>query len=189
MNKEKINIKKGDVFESWMIIDDVPVKIHEKKHYLCKCIKCNETVSYVRKEYLLKDDSYKCCKKCWTKDRDVNWENENERKYFCHIRGSAKSRNISFNLTPKYMFELLQKQEYKCMLTKEDISFDSDEKPSLDRINSSLGYIKGNVQWVRKRINFMKNELTNEEFINLCELVTKVNKKQKDNERITENDK
>lgn len=46
---------------------------------------------------------------------------------------------------------------------------------SLDRINSSIGYTIDNVQWVHKKINMMKMDLSQEEFINYCRLVVKNN--------------
>jgi len=39
---------------------------------------------------------------------------------------------------------------------------------SLDRIDSSKGYIEGNVQWVHKMVNMSKQQYTQEEFINMC---------------------
>jgi hypothetical protein len=42
---------------------------------------------------------------------------------------------------------------------------------SLDRINSSLGYVEGNCQWVHKVINTMKMALSQDEFIYYCSLV------------------
>ena len=47
---------------------------------------------------------------------------------------------------------------------------------SLDRIDSNLGYVKGNVQWVHKHINVMKNIFNQDMFIFLCNQVTKTNK-------------
>lgn len=44
---------------------------------------------------------------------------------------------------------------------------------SLDRIDSSKGYVIGNVQWVHKTINTMKMDLANSEFIKLCQMVAK----------------
>jgi hypothetical protein len=46
---------------------------------------------------------------------------------------------------------------------------------SLDRIDSSKGYVEGNVQWVHKRINIMKNDLSDSEFIEWCRVVSKNN--------------
>lgn len=47
---------------------------------------------------------------------------------------------------------------------------------SLDRIDSTKGYIEGNVQWVHKSVNIMKSTLTQEQFINFCKLVAENNK-------------
>lgn len=43
---------------------------------------------------------------------------------------------------------------------------------SLDRINSDLGYIKGNIQFTSTCINFMKNNLTHEETLNVCKMIS-----------------
>jgi hypothetical protein len=43
---------------------------------------------------------------------------------------------------------------------------------SLDRIDSSIGYVEGNVQWIYKPLNTMKGTLSNQEFIQLCKEVT-----------------
>lgn len=47
---------------------------------------------------------------------------------------------------------------------------------SLDRIDSSKGYIEGNVQWVHKRINKMKLDDSDTEFIEWCRLIADFNK-------------
>ncbi len=38
---------------------------------------------------------------------------------------------------------------------------------SLDRINSKKGYVKGNIQWVHKNVNFMKSSFSTTVFLNL----------------------
>jgi hypothetical protein len=48
---------------------------------------------------------------------------------------------------------------------------------SLDRINNKKGYVKGNIQWVHKDINWMKGTFSQKEFIELCKLVTIKNNK------------
>ena len=42
---------------------------------------------------------------------------------------------------------------------------------SLDRIDSSKGYVEGNVQWVHKMINMSKQQYSQEEFIDMCKAV------------------
>jgi hypothetical protein len=42
---------------------------------------------------------------------------------------------------------------------------------SLDRINSDLGYVYGNIQWIHKDINKMKNDYEQNYFILLCKKV------------------
>jgi hypothetical protein len=49
---------------------------------------------------------------------------------------------------------------------------------SLDRIDSSKGYIEGNLQWLHKRINIMKGNMSEKEFLDFCESVTLKNKGQ-----------
>jgi hypothetical protein len=42
---------------------------------------------------------------------------------------------------------------------------------SIDRIDSSLGYVKGNVRWVSRAMNWMKNEMTDEMTWELIRLI------------------
>ena len=49
---------------------------------------------------------------------------------------------------------------------------------SLDRLNSDLGYVKGNIIWVSKGINYMKNTMTEDETWEMCNLICDyINKK------------
>jgi hypothetical protein len=79
------------------------------------------------------------------------------------------------SLTIEQAWELYQKQEGKCALSGLPIFFPATNKgeftASLDRIDSSKGYIEGNVQWVHKDINIMKNKFPQDYFIKICKLV------------------
>lgn len=99
---------------------------------------------------------------------------------FSHIQWSALKRKLEFNLKIEDLWELYLRQGRKCALSGIPISFpkyalDTSHNISLDRIDSSKGYNIDNVQWVEKRINFMKITLGNEEFIELCKAVSKNN--------------
>lgn len=83
---------------------------------------------------------------------------------------SAESRGKEFTITPEYALEVLRSQNYKCYYT--DISLNvrrsKQGNASIDRIDSSKGYIPGNIQWVDKRVNFMKQSYSHEVFVELC---------------------
>jgi hypothetical protein len=66
--------------------------------------------------------------------------------------------------------ELWNNQKGKCALTNITLILRNDEKikpntASLDRIDSSIGYVKGNVQFVAYSINLAKVDFDNQEFI------------------------
>lgn len=103
---------------------------------------------------------------------------EISRDVFSTIKRCAKARKIKFNLTIEYLWELFINQERKCALSGEILVFSRNRKineitASLDRIDSSKGYIKTNVQWVHKDINNMKQGLDESKFIYWCKLISK----------------
>jgi hypothetical protein len=67
------------------------------------------------------------------------------------------------------------KQSGKCVYTGEDIELpvnvrqlrgeNNENIASLDRINNDLGYVEGNLQWVCKRVNYMKHTMQDDYFI------------------------
>lgn len=93
-------------------------------------------------------------------------------------RISAKRRNIEFNLTIEDMWEQATKQNKKCALSNVPLFFflrtidKTKGNASLDRIDSSKGYTKDNVQWVTKKINLLKQSLPQNEFIEICKSVS-----------------
>lgn len=99
--------------------------------------------------------------------------------YLGQVRNNARKRNLIFNVTNEYLWNLYLAQNKLCALTGLPIDFNEgsslrrgrNHSASLDRINSTDGYIEGNVQWVHKDINFMKSDYSQEEFIKLCKLV------------------
>lgn len=100
--------------------------------------------------------------------------------FFTAVKRGAISRNIEFDITIEYIEELFIKQNKKCALSGMDLVFSQVTKnkfgvgnASLDRIDSKKGYITGNLQWVHKTINIMKNTLSQDEFINICLKISK----------------
>ena len=101
--------------------------------------------------------------------------------YIRRIKHHALLKRREYNLTKEYMWELFLKQNKKCALTGLDIWFGvstkeknngkKEQTASLDRIDSSKGYIEGNVQWVHKDINNIKQDYSIGELVKYCKLI------------------
>jgi hypothetical protein len=90
------------------------------------------------------------------------------------MKNKARLRKIHWSLSPEYLWELFLKQGRRCSFTGMELVFARNyrnnkmQTASLDRIDSAKGYIQGNVQWVHKTVNFMKQALNDENFIDIC---------------------
>lgn len=96
------------------------------------------------------------------------------------IISNSKTRKLPFNITIEYVWELFIKQNKRCALSGVPLTFAPSYKPeehtaSLDRIDSSKGYVEGNVQWVHKKVNKIKMDMSDKEFIDWCKKVTEHN--------------
>jgi len=90
----------------------------------------------------------------------------------------AKLRTKEFSLTPYDLSIIWEKQEGRCAYTKLPLLATANQfnTASLDRIDSSKGYVVGNVQLVCAAINKMKQEYTEDLFLLLSLLVAQNNK-------------
>jgi len=95
--------------------------------------------------------------------------------HYSHIKASAKRRNIEFNVTEKQLWELYEAQNNKCALTGVPIVLVAEIQnnnpnwevitASLDRKDSSIGYVIENLWWVHKEVNRLKNNYSLEELL------------------------
>jgi hypothetical protein len=85
---------------------------------------------------------------------------------------NANLRNLPVEVTPNEVWDLLIQQDFRCKLS--GLHLEERKNASLDRIDNSRGYVAGNVQWVHKDINRMKNIHTQDYFISLCRAVAEV---------------
>jgi len=87
----------------------------------------------------------------------------------CSIRSGAMRRGIIFDVDPLLLSDMFTGF---CELTGWEIDLE-DGTASLDRIDSSQGYIANNIQWLHKDINRLKNNYSQKFFIEMCEAVVK----------------
>lgn len=90
--------------------------------------------------------------------------------YFRKLCHGASERNLVIDLDESFLCDLLVSQNYRCSYSGMNISLE-DRTASLDRIDSRYGYTKTNVHWVDKRVNFMKQSMSHNEFIDICKLI------------------
>lgn len=85
-------------------------------------------------------------------------------------RSRAKERGIDFNLE---LEDIIIPDA--CPICKIPLKFSAkrtSNTPSVDRLDNSKGYIKGNVRIISWRANRLKNNLTKEEIICLYKYIT-----------------
>jgi len=90
------------------------------------------------------------------------------------------SLKCKWELELGYIQALYEKQNGRCFYSGANMTFipRSDFVISLDRIDSSIGYIKGNVVLCCADINYMKGPLDREKFILLCNYISKKHKRE-----------
>lgn len=150
-------------------------KIDNRPYWKCIC-DCGKHLS-VRYDHLLDGGTQSCGCVNWQKgSKNRNWKGYKDisGQYWKRIEHGAKKRQLKFEISKKYIWDLFEKQNKKCIYSGLPIKFDgcSNGSASIDRIDSSKGYIVGNIQIVHKKINMMKQNFSDIEFKNYCILVS-----------------
>ena len=112
------------------------------------CSKCGREKSLKDGFYKSKDrkDGYDVnCKECRANSRAINWVSLLLRD----SRTRSKNKNQPFNITKEYILKLFEKQKGKCYWFDipmiPSLSPSDPAQPTIDRLESKLGYVKGNV--------------------------------------------
>lgn len=163
----------NDSFGDYVLYDDEVVinKDHRKLlHVICKC----GSVDFKQERYLLNG---KCtsCKSCASKKTAKKFPppvrrtgyGELSGTHFISIKAGAAKRRLSFNISAEFLWNLFEKQGGICALTGVPIILNRSLKnnnvdwdvitASVDRIDSQIGYEEGNIWWVHKEVNRLKN--------------------------------
>ena len=100
-----------------------------------------------------------------------------DQKFEMLIKTAQKRKNFKCSISADYLKEVWQKQEGRCAYTKLPLTADANQlnTMSLDRIDSDLDYVEGNVQLVCVAVNRMKSDFLEKDFIGLCNLITQNN--------------
>lgn len=156
-----------------------------RSFWLCRCV-CG-TERSVRQETLLKPKGNSQSCGCLKQDKmraNIGMKHRGWKGYggisgsfWYTIQKDALRRGIPFEIGIKHAWHVFRAQKARCCLTGEALTLTGEGRgrgtASLDRIDSTLGYVEGNVQWLHKDINIMKHVHTTERFLELCRMVVK----------------
>lgn len=141
-----------------------------------------------RKNHPRRDRHKGYCKECDKKRRRLQKlalkkdPERHLRRLIASLRSRAKTQSLPFNLTGDDLVMQYHQQNGNCYwtgrkfdLTSEyhDRSRPANYSMSVDKLTPSMGYVKGNVVLCLWKVNQLKNNLTAEEFIEFCSLITK----------------
>ena len=156
------------------------------------CPVCNRDLPYYKFLIARKSSTGRmwCCKECYEANKELSNNNfrkkydsnfkelihtqkrESRLRNFIHAMWKAAKvraalKNIEFNIEES---DIVIPDE--CPLLKTPLVFGTkdnyDYSPSLDRIDNTKGYIKGNIWVISKKANTMKNSVTLEELHTFC---------------------
>ena len=93
---------------------------------------------------------------------------------------NSKKKNQKYDLDIEYLRQVWAEQNGVCPFTKQKLQLRTHNyanisnrvyQASLDRIDSTKGYVKGNVRFVSLMFNYAKNIFSDEDVIEFCEHV------------------
>lgn len=189
-NKKYPVPSKGDVFGNWTVIDPTEEYIYPNSTNLTRytkgvLVQCPHGEVRRRSISALHNGYTTGCVRCGSEAK-FNGCGELSMSYLNSVIRGADKRELEYDVTPEYLWSLFNDQDQKCALSGVEITLDANfstnshnntkkytQTASLDRINNNKGYIEGNVQWVHKQVNFMKADLDQDQFLDLCDLISK----------------
>jgi len=170
-------------------------KLYNRKLTVCTCDFCGKSFEKPLSKYKRNKKFNRmnfCSRSCAGKNNTKNfgdkrstydisqhsgWRKDEYTKFRYHYRNILK-RNREVDVTLEDLKIQWELQRGICFFSGINLKLSSHSKikknpiysASLDRIDTNKGYVKGNIRWVSRAINWMKNEMSDDmvnELINL----------------------
>ncbi len=169
----------GKTFNKWTVIAYAGLSKCNQRQFQCEC-ECGALQLLVQSRFIT--GKTRNCRACGYRSGMAHGLRKGYKEITGHFwtkcRHSAQKRKHDFLITIGYAYLLLVEQAWKCKLSGLPLYIAQHHTEastaSLDRIDSSQGYIEGNVQWVHKDVNLMKNKLVQQRFVELCVHIAEV---------------
>ena len=171
--ERSLKISIGDKYKHWTVIEGPRITKYNCVEWEVQC-NCGNT-RWIQGNELVDPNRVFQCIQCARKETGSKIKILNGKvgdldvTRFNRLKRTAKSRKIDFSLTIEYLWNLFINQKQLCTITGDFISNINDA--SLDRIDSTKGYVEGNVQWVTKQANLSKHVMTMDQLYQFCKKV------------------
>lgn len=104
----------------------------------------------------------------------VSYHPKLSREPLDNVKWNAKRDSRKFHINQEYVQSIFANQNYLCKIT--GCFMDGlINQPSIDRINTRLGYIPNNIQIVLKQVNMGKSNLSDATYRDYLKLITTYN--------------
>lgn len=144
-------------------------KPYHKKNYVHKCIECVRAYGREVSKKKYGKEQASLSKKNWDRLKKDDPKRYTVRQMISSSGKRAKQKGLEHNLTTEYLLTLTNKT---CPILGTELSYGGKGLPnsaSLDRVDSSKGYVEGNVWIISNLANTMKSNATVEELIKFGE--------------------
>ncbi|MFA6233677.1 MAG: hypothetical protein WC824_05725 [Bacteroidota bacterium] len=142
---------------------------------LCDCGKQTIAIGY----NIHKGFTQSCgCMRQRTGKNNPNWRGHGEipLQYWTGVHIGATRRGLRVHVSIEDVWNLFLTQARKCAISGVPLNFagynsGKEQTASLDRIDSTIGYENGNLQWVHKDMQWMKGTFTQQEFLDWIRVI------------------
>lgn len=166
----KYQIPIGTIFGSLTVLDEA------KSGWICKCV-CG-TTKHISGSQLIRGKSTSCGCKQYTRlgQRKYDFEESTWRVLWTSHKSGAMKKNRTYLTFDEYVNQLKMNPNcWYCGIdppTREPLLGRQKSAPinahGIDRIDSSLGYLAGNIRTCCKECNIAKNNRSEDDFIASC---------------------
>lgn len=159
------------------------------EHKICSLCKMKKSPDEFHSHRTSTDGLQGCCKLCQHEKAKKYYERGGVetflKKLFRQIKKNADNRKIKVDINLEYLKELYNSQGGKCAISGIEMTYESYASNnnrcknihniSPDRIDTNVGYVKGNIHLVCNIINIMKWDFGLNDFLHMCKVVSNFN--------------
>lgn len=172
---KKLEVKDyiGKTFGIITIIEESHKSKYGVKYIYGQCP--NNHIKVFRLQRLIRGISTKKCQSCrvWEKGEFLSG------RWLGSLHNNAKNRSIAVEVSMEDIEKQWKKQNGICAISgiKLEVPICTNKgnsgTGSLDRIDSSKNYTKDNIQWIHKKLQILKWNMSIEEVLEWCRLILK----------------